>query len=61
MTLAMEIRRQRREAEEAREKKTILKLSDMHMSIEFIAEATETSPEYIEKVLSQRSAESNRP
>ncbi len=56
MTLAMELRRQKNIGRNEEKEKMIFKLSNMHMSIEFIAEATETSPEFIEKVLSRKSA-----
>ncbi len=56
MTLAMELKRQENIGRKEEREKMIYKLSNKHMSIEFIAEVTESSPEFIEKVLSQKSA-----
>ncbi len=56
MTLEMELRHQRRLGREDAQRRVILKLAEMNMSIAFIEEATEASPEFIEKVLSEKSA-----
>ncbi len=55
MTLAMEIRRQRREAEEEGAKKeklhTILDMAKMQMPVDVIAKATRSTSEFVESVL----------
>jgi predicted transposase/invertase (TIGR01784 family) len=57
MTLAMELKRQQRIGEQIGEqeekRRTIFNLAGMHMSIEFIAKATESSPEFVKNTLKE--------
>ncbi len=57
MTLAMELRQQRREGEaqgvKKRDKEVILNMASMQMPVEVITQALHCTPEFVKSVLSQ--------